>query len=674
MNSTLTAGLSSGSVDASLTEVDLCTKDSDKLRNGVFNVGPFGVFSLSDRPSIGQAEAPIFTPDIDAPVDFPTASISDLDSILDIGNAFGWNDLYDPGLEFTGSACDEQVYEDPLTMLARVANHTAQFQLSFQQSSDFSSSAAIAPMKPGRGDAAPLLQASTDMTDAELLSYAQILLKHFKDVVIPTYSPLPMDSRSPWEIMNFYAAVQTLDDLTFLQVANVKHANKANLYGTLACSAYDIAKTQPDYTDLSSSKCQQIGDFASRRAKMHLKDSLRTETAGPQKAKYKDQLMAINTLIALATLLENQHDARCYLIDAERLLRLRGLSKRVLSRRARLLHHVYTWLRIVGESTFVIHDYANSTLLPQIESSLSKSRRIVNRMQEEPTVNVTTYGHLDDFLRVDTHEGGSGTDSDENKDDEVGMRDIHLEDMRPWSNTMYLQIYGIPETWLSLVSQTTRLANVIDVVDATGTEVSRSLNASLQRKSSMLETKICSIASKSEALHRRDSLENMAGNPDAPTSVNASEAMHRAMNSALVIFFYRRIRNVHPWILQPHVNEVVEGLKAFDHGIAKNAHYKCGTVGTFWPAFMAGCEAMTEATRTWLSAWLEKKAGASPTAGNRSSIQIMCQVWRRRDAATAAEHPDEARHDGRTRLQRKADMKCTWVHVSRDENYWPMLY
>ena len=56
MNSALIAGLSSGSVDASLTEVDACTKDSDKLRNGVVNVGPFGVFSLSDRPSIDQAE------------------------------------------------------------------------------------------------------------------------------------------------------------------------------------------------------------------------------------------------------------------------------------------------------------------------------------------------------------------------------------------------------------------------------------------------------------------------------------------------------------------------------------------------------------------------------------------------------------------------------------------
>ena len=73
----------------------------------------------------------------------------------------------------------------------------------------------------------------TAMTDSEVLSHGQLLLKFFKDVIVPTYSPLPMNSKSPWEIMNCNAAVQTLADMTFLQVSDVKHANKANLFGCL---------------------------------------------------------------------------------------------------------------------------------------------------------------------------------------------------------------------------------------------------------------------------------------------------------------------------------------------------------------------------------------------------------------------------------------------------------
>lgn len=47
---------------------------------------------------------------------------------------------------------------------------------------------------------------------------------------------------------------------------------------------------------------------------------------------------------------------------------------------------------------------------------------------------------------------------------------------------MYLQIYGILEIWLSMVLQTTRLANMIDVVNASDKEGSRSLNTSLEGK------------------------------------------------------------------------------------------------------------------------------------------------------------------------------------------------
>ena len=76
------------------------------------------------------------------------------------------------------------------------------------------------------------------------------------------------------------------------------------------------------------------------------------------------------------------------------------------------------------------------------------------------------HGQLDDFLGVDTHEIDSEPDFEEDTGQEVGIRDIHLQDMRHWLETLYLRIYSIPETWLSFVSQTTRLANVIDVMNA----------------------------------------------------------------------------------------------------------------------------------------------------------------------------------------------------------------
>lgn len=293
---------------------------------------------------------------------------------------------------------------------------------------------------------------------------------------------------------------------------------------------------------------------------------------------------------------------------------------------------------------------------------------------EKINTPVIAHGQLDDFLRVDAQERESEPDYEEYRNRDVGIRDVQLADMRQWSETMYLQIYRIPETWLSMVSQTTRLANVINVVNASDKGISRSLNASLQRKSSRLESMVCSAASKSPGSCGPRIIHDISSDSSVSRIVSASEAMLRAMNSALVIFFYRRIRNVHHWILQNHVNEVIANLQEFDAGIAQNPSHRPGTVGTVWPAFMAGCEAMTEASRVWLKDWLEKSLRQLPIAGSQASIRIMCQVWRKRVAAMAAEHADESGHKSKARSHKQADSRCSWVDVLREENQWPMLY
>ena len=299
MTSRLAAGLTSGSVDASLIEVDAWTKNSDRLPIGVVTIGPFSAFSMSETPTPDLSEDPAQGLEIDPPIDFTTASHSDLDSLLDVGNVLGWNDLFDTGLDFTIPSHDEQSYEDPSPLPATVIDQPCQVQ-DGESSDGFIRLGVVKPVDPEEATIACSPSAPTEMTDEEVLFHGQALLKYFKDVVVPTYSPLPMNTRSPWEIMNCYAAVQTLADMTFFNLPNVKHANKANLFGTFACSAFSMVETQSDWPALPTAKCQQIVEHASKRAKKHLQESLKTETCGPQKARYKDQLMAINTLIALA--------------------------------------------------------------------------------------------------------------------------------------------------------------------------------------------------------------------------------------------------------------------------------------------------------------------------------------------------------------------------------------
>ena len=196
MTSRLAAGLASGSVDASLMEVDAWTKNSDRLSNGVVTVGPFSAFSMSDTPISDQSGDPAQGLENDPPIDFTPASYSDLDCLLDVRNVLGWNDLFDTGLDFTVPSYDQQTYEDPSPLPASVISQPSQVQ-DGDSSNSFIRLGIVEPVDLKEATMACSPSAPTELTDEEVLSHGQALLKYFKDMVVPTYLPLPMNSKSP---------------------------------------------------------------------------------------------------------------------------------------------------------------------------------------------------------------------------------------------------------------------------------------------------------------------------------------------------------------------------------------------------------------------------------------------------------------------------------------------
>lgn len=232
-------------------------------------------------------------------------SFSDLESLLDNSAVLGWNDLFGSTTSLPMPVIHDETYHGSLEVLANVASHPHGFndgdqflQHSFEpgpllNGQSMSTFAAVTSPQPPP-------YAQTELDGAEVLEDAKVLLKHFRDVVIFQFAPLPMHSKSPWEILNWSNAVHTLADITFLQSSNVKHANLANLFAIIGCSAHTITKTQNYPGVLSYQRGTQVLEYASRHAKSHMQESLKSETAGPGKSKYKDQLMALFSLIALA--------------------------------------------------------------------------------------------------------------------------------------------------------------------------------------------------------------------------------------------------------------------------------------------------------------------------------------------------------------------------------------
>ncbi|OGM42080.1 C6 transcription factor [Aspergillus bombycis] len=661
MSTALAADLASGTVDALLTEVDTKSKEVEGSSTGDVAVGPFGVLKfdvcadMNNKPQNAQSEKTSPPPAInrlpyDEVLELDPLLSSVTDPLLGADEFLHWADLFGLGFDLTSGILSDDFNHGELThglysSMYRSGLDDMSHQTHDQDLAAFERDEGQRGMRALTPQQTPIELVSPT---SDILTDAPFLLKHFQDNVIGQMMTLPVGQKSPWKILNIPTAVLTLGDLTYLGGHNLNHARLANFYSLLACSAHHLSLNATIESPHSAEHWKQVTHYSYHKAKDHIQQSLKVEVNGPKKAKYKDQLMAISAMAAFAILSGHQKDARCYMIDAERLMRLRGLSKREISRKARVLHHIYTWMRIVGESTYVLHDYNPSASFIEALNHCFQPREDI--LEQDNSRRSGLDARLDDFLLLQPRQSDSDLDIDAPKEREVALHDIHLEDSRRWADTLYSEIYGIPETWLSLVSQTTRLANVMDTLVASG-GTKRFMNSeaweALQRRATRLENMICSFNSDRSKGSNSDS----AGGPARPHT-----HMLRALNTALVIFFYRRIRNVHPSILQSHVDEVIAALKDFDMALAQ---HEVPGPGTAWPAFMAGCEATAPSKRDALLRWVEKGGAQCGFASFAVAKDVMTAVWKEQD--------------GYFRFNRAGGPLPTWMDILRQKKLWPML-
>ncbi|PLB55241.1 hypothetical protein P170DRAFT_36219 [Aspergillus steynii IBT 23096] len=671
MSVALGANLVSGSIDASLAEID---RRSHQLRQDSSDeqaIGPFSVLHFPggpEGPSEPQRPGPVdnadqnpimdVEPAMETPAETPIpAEIPMAGPLISLPESLGymddflhWSDIL--GLEFDQtdfSSWPTSTAIDPLQLVLENGNSSS-MRIDGLGTDIVGGDIPCEPSS--QRDLLHLTWSSPPQHAAvnspgpspDVLADAPFLLKHLHENVIALMVAMPLGRKSPWTMLNMPAAVVTLGDLTFLNAQNITHARQANLYGLLACSALHLTLKLPNDTNRSIDHWKQVTKRAFEQAKEHMQISLKTETQLPKKAKYKDQMMALCALTEFAIISGQPQHARCFLLDTERLVRLRGFTKRRISQKARLLHHVYTWHRIVGESTYVLHDYSPSKqFLDALETNFQpppvETSESVGSMGEADA-------RLDTFLRLETHASDRDLNIHERKDQETSLRDIHLEDSRDYPETLYKEIYGIPETWLSLVSQTTRLANVMETFrNARGSTPNLNFEAwdTLQRRSVRLEYMICS-------LNRTQS-----GNTDHG-NIASKPGYHllRALNAALVIFFYRRIYQVHPQILEHHVDDVIAELENFRAALQPDEPIGLGSI---WPAFIAGCEATDSRRRDAIVQWLDQTYTYCRFPPFSTAKTFMTVLWRKQDECLAV----------------RGQLITTWIDVASQERIWPIL-
>lgn len=372
--------------------------------------------------------------------------------------------------------------------------------------------------------------------------HAVFLLKNYSTTVLNLLTPF-RHTKTPWHVLFIPLVKNCLAGLTLGE--SLDHASLSAFYGTLAISAMSIGGVSESQLWLQQGrKFQQL-------AREHAREMLKVAYKGPKSAKYKSILMALITLVQVSMFSGNRDQTECYFLEAEKFIRLRGLSRNK-SRKVRLLHHCYAFERILYEST--ITSEVNSRHRLHVREAVESSGLVVVG-QDRMNFRLSIWEDIQ-------------TEMAKVKGQYDGENDLHLEHPGVWSATLYPEIFGIPEQWIATLSLVIRLGKEKEA--AQGDRTARP-------------------AGLGDFMTMAKGVEKVVNHLPWPDQVeDGLDSLLGAWQQSLAIYFYRRIYDVEASLLQQKVVKVRDHIRCYE---PTNLSHACASARLIWPALIAACEA-----------------------------------------------------------------------------------
>ncbi|KAL3468517.1 fungal-specific transcription factor domain-containing protein [Aspergillus heterothallicus] len=285
---------------------------------------------------------------------------------------------------------------------------------------------------------------------------------------------------------------------------------------------------------------------------------------------------------------EMKHAAH-YLSDIDRIIRRYGVPKAQKSRKVKMLHSVYFYLRILTEGA---HTYEQG---PEQDSDAGE------RLDMDPPHQEITWNA---FLEESSHTHNT-------------LNLNFMQNLAPVKTT-FERIYSLPESLAKLIFDTTQLARTIDWLrDRRPVHTDHDV---LSEKVKKLENSICEWEH-----HYRESTQfpEPAGTR-LPQKELFPYHLTQAMYAALIIYFYRSIRDMNAIALQPYVQQTIHHLLEYDKHKKKHQDRSSDIC---WPAFVAGCEATDTQSRQQITDWLKKSTHSSGMLMFKVALEALQKVW-----------------------------------------------
>lgn len=403
---------------------------------------------------------------------------------------------------------------------------------------------------------------------------AIFLLKHYSSTVLKGLTPY-RHSKTPWHILFIPHAKSCLAAMTLGE--SMDHAGLCAFFGMLAISASSLGVVS------GSERWFAQSEACRDQARGHARLMLRTAYDVPKTAKYKSILMGLLTMIQISSVAGDSEERERYFLETEKFIRVKGLNRRK-SRKVRLLHHCYVFERMLHETTLV--GSAHTPLRREVRRAIeSCGARAFSR--DSLSFECVDWGNLEQEMR-------------RIKGREEGENDLHLQFPGIWSATLYAEIFGVPETYIFLLSLVVRLGNLKDEA------IERSNAIGLKEYMSRAK----SVEQCIQRLKRRPERVSVAptADPEKRDCQLILETLATAMLQALMIYFYRRVYDVDQSMLQPSVLAVRDCLRRFEAGSCGVGY---GEARLVWPAYIAASEADDVEVRKEIENWFENCARRS---------------------------------------------------------------
>ncbi|KAI1459807.1 arginine metabolism regulation protein II [Annulohypoxylon moriforme] len=421
---------------------------------------------------------------------------------------------------------------------------------------------------------------------------AVFLLKHYTSNVVNFITPFG-HTKTPWHTLFIPHVKSCLAALTMGE--NLNYASLTIFFGTLAISASSLGRK----TQHQSSIWLDRSKVYERQAREYCRATLETAYHIPKSAKYKTILMALLTLVHFYSVTGKRRRVDFYFVEAEKFIRLRGLSRQK-SRKVRLLHHCYAFQRVFYESLCVSN---NNPHRHEVQRAIESSDSIIYS-KDSLSFRVSRWRDLaQEMLKSKTREEGEN--------------DLHLERPGMWPATLYPEIYGVPESLIYLLSCIIRLGKE---KDNAGQGISRTSSdiAEFLSRAKNLEDCIKQHRDQSGISAFQIPYSEMA-------KVDHLANIISAVQNALAIYFYRRIYDLDSALLQPMVANVLESLtrhQCTGSGIAG------GSLSLVWPAFIAACETDDPTMQTAFTNWFETCMRTSGLDTFTVTMNTIKEAWR----------------------------------------------